>query len=609
MPSTPAPAARRGLFRTFLSYYKGQRHLFVADIFCSVAVAGIDLAFPQILRTLTGGLFRDGSDVITHALVYLALGLVAMYLVRFFCRYFVIFWGHVMGARMESRMREDLFDAYERMSFSYYDRHKSGDLMSRLVSDLFDISETAHHGPEFLLIGVVEIAGSFIILGTINATLTAALAAIAVLLVIYNVWANYQMRAVYTENRVRISGVNSRVEDSLAGARVVKSFAAEDLERQKFRASNDAYLDSKTAMYRAMGRYQGAIAAMMGALNTTVVVLGGWLIAQGKMEAVDLATYALYISLFTTPITNILNFTETFQKAVAGFRRFIEILDTRPDIEDKPGAADIRVTEGAISYRDVHFAYKDGVAGAAGGSGAGDGRDGEGEVICGLNLDVEPGKTVALVGPSGGGKSTTCSLLPRFYDVDAGSITIDGQDVRDVTQKSLRKAIGLVQQDVYLFDGTIAENIAYGRPDATASEIHDAARRANIAEFIEGLPEGYETAVGERGARLSGGQKQRIAIARVFLKNPPILIFDEATSALDNESEQAVQASLAELSQGRTTLVIAHRLSTIKNADEIVTMEAGRVSERGTHEELLARRGTYARYYQMQFADGGALGE
>ena len=610
MPSTSATTstasplpARHGLFRTFLSYYKGQRHLFVADILCSVAVAGIDLAFPQILRSLTGGLFREDSSAITHALVYLAIGLIAMYLVRFFCRYFVIFWGHVMGARMESRMREDLFDAYERMSFSYYDRHKSGDLMSRLVSDLFDISETAHHGPEFLLIGVVEIAGSFIILTTINATLTAALAAIAVLLVIYNVWANYQMRAVYTENRVRISGVNSRVEDSLAGARVVKSFAAEDLERKKFRASNDAYLDSKTAMYRAMGRYQAAIAAMMGALNTTVVVLGGWLIAQGQMEAIDLATYALYISLFTTPITNILNFTETFQKAVAGFRRFIEILDTRPDIEDKPGAQDIHVTEGAISYHDVHFAYTDGAAGEKNAPANAE------EVICGLNLDVAPGQTVALVGPSGGGKSTTCSLLPRFYDVDAGSITIDGQDVRDVTQKSLREAIGLVQQDVYLFDGTIAENIAYGRPDATAEEICDAARRANIAEFIEGLPNGYETQVGERGARLSGGQKQRIAIARVFLKNPPILIFDEATSALDNESEQAVQASLAELAQGRTTLVIAHRLSTIKNADEIVTMENGQVSERGTHEELLARRGTYARYYQMQFSDGGALAE
>ena len=581
------------MFQRFLGYYKGQMHLFVIDIIAAITVAGIDLAFPQILRSLTGGLFTEGPDAIMGALAYLAVGLVCMYALRFVCRYFVIFWGHVMGARMESRMREDLFDAYERMSFNFFDHNKSGDLMSRLVSDLFDISEAAHHGPEFILIGIVEVTGSFIILSTINLPLTGVLALIAALLVLYNVYANMRMREVYTENRVRISGVNSRLEDSLAGVRVVKSFAAEDVERAKFRRSNNAYLDSKTRMYRAMGRYQAAIAVMMGALNTAVVVFGGWLIAQGQMQAIDLATYALYISLFTTPITSILDFTETFQKAIAGFRRFCEVLDTLPDIQDAPDARPLCVTEGRISYHDVHFAYKnaDGTA--------------EDEVIGGLTLDITPGETIALVGPSGGGKSTTCSLLPRFYDVDSGSITIDGQDVRSVTQRSLREAIGLVQQDVYLFDGTIAENIAYGSPDATMDEIRDAARRANIAEFIESLPEGYDTEVGERGSHLSGGQKQRVAIARVFLKNPPILIFDEATSALDNESEQAVQESLSELARGRTTLVIAHRLSTIKNADEIVTMEHGRVSERGTHEELLARGGTYARYYEMQFADGG----
>ncbi len=584
------------MFRRFLGYYKGQLHLFVIDTIAAVAVAAIDLAFPQILRSLAGGLFTEGSSAIMGALAYLAVGLVGMYALRFMCRYFVIFWGHVMGARMESRMREDLFDAYERMSFSFFDHNKSGDLMSRLVSDLFDISEAAHHGPEYLIIGVVEIAGSFIILSTVNLPLTALLALIAVLLVVYNVYANMRMREVYTENRVRIAGVNTRLEDSLAGARVVKSFAAEDVERAKFRRANTAYLDSKTRMYRAMGRYQSAIAVMMGALNTAVVVFGGWLIAQGQMQAIDLATYALYISLFTSPITSILDFTETFQKAVAGFRRFCEVLDTQPDVRDAPDARPLNVTAGAIRYQDVHFAYKsaDGVA--------------EDEVIRGLTLDITPGETIALVGPSGGGKSTTCSLLPRFYDVDSGSITIDGQDVRTVTQRSLREAIGLVQQDVYLFDGTIAENISYGSPNATMDEIREAARRANIADFVESLPDGYETEVGERGSHLSGGQKQRVAIARVFLKNPPILIFDEATSALDNESEQAVQESLSELSRGRTTLVIAHRLSTIKNADEIVTMEHGRVSERGSHDELLARGGTYARYYEMQFADGGARG-
>lgn len=576
---------QRGLFRTFLSYYEGQLHLFIGDTLCALAVAGIDLAFPQILRTLTKGLFSEGSDQILSALFAIALGLVAMYAIRFLCRYFVIYWGHVMGARMESRMREDLFDAYERMSFSYFDRHKSGDLMSRLVSDLFDISETAHHGPEFLLIGAVEIVGSFIILGTIDLELTLVLAAVLAVLVVFNFFANRRMRAVFTENRQRISGVNSRVEDALAGMRVVKSFAAEDLERQKFRRSNDAYLDSKVRMYHAMGIYQSAIAVMMGCLNICIIVGGGWLIAQGRMEAIDLSTYALYISLFTSPIENILNFTETFQKAVAGFARFVEVLNTQPDIEDAPGAPDIEIPEGQISYRGVHFSYGEGGT----------------EAIRGLDLEISPGETLALVGPSGGGKSTTCALLPRFYDVDAGSIEIDGQDVRSVTQRSLREAIGLVQQDVYLFDGTIAENIAYGKPDATADEIVLAARRAHIDEFIETLPDGFETEVGERGTRLSGGQKQRIAIARVFLKNPPILIFDEATSALDNESEGAVQASLSELAQGRTTIVIAHRLSTIKDADEIATIIDGRVAERGTHEELLALGGTYARYYRMQF--------
>lgn len=585
MEAKAARPKKRNLMRSFLSYYKGQVHLFVGDIICALLVAGIDLAFPQILRVLTKGLFTEGPDAILSALWAIALGLVAMYAVRFACRYFVIFWGHVMGARMESKMREDLFDAYERMSFSYFDRHKSGDLMSRLVSDLFDISETAHHGPEFLLIGAVEIIGSFAILAGINGELTAVLAVVLAVLVVFNFFANRRMEAVFIENRQRISGVNSRVEDALAGARVVKSFAAEDLERKKFRRSNDAYLASKVRMYHAMGIYQSLIAVMMGILNICIIIGGGWLCAQGRMEAIDLSTYALYISLFTTPITNILNFTETFLKAVAGFARFQEVLDTQPDIEDAPDAKPLAITEGKIVYEDVHFTYP--------------GTDAE--VIRGLDLVVHPGETLALVGPSGGGKSTICSLLPRFYDVDAGSIRIDGQDVRKVTQKSLHEQIGLVQQDVYLFDGTIAENIAYGKPDATAEEIVEAARRANIADFIEALPDGFETQVGERGARLSGGQKQRIAIARVFLKNPPLLIFDEATSALDNESEGAVQAALSERAQGRTTIVIAHRLSTIKDADEIATIEQGQIAERGTHEELLALGGTYARYYRMQF--------
>ncbi len=578
------PHASGKLYQKFLSYYRSQWHLFAIDSVAAVVMTAVDLAFPIILRELTGGLFTQGAGAIMGALGTLALGLIAMYAVRYACRYFVGYWGHVMGARMESRMRQDLFDQYERFSFSYYDRHNTGDLMSRVVSDLFDICEAAHHGPEYAIICGIKIVGSFAILATINWKLSCVLAVITAVLWAYNSRANKRMRAVFMENRKRISGINSQLEDSLSGIRVVKGFAAEDVEREKFARSNEAYLESKQRMYHVMGGYQAMIAALMGALFTVVIVYGGYLIAVGEMQPVDLSTYALYITTFTAAIEQLLNFTETFQKAEAGFRRLDEILATKPDVLDAPGAKDLEVSEGHVTYEGVHFSY-----------------DGEHDVICGLDLDIHPGETIALVGPSGGGKSTTCSLLPRFYDVASGSIVIDGQDVRDVTQKSLREAIGLVQQDVYLFDGTIGENIAYGRPSATFEEVREAARLANIDDFVMSLPEGYETQVGERGARLSGGQKQRISIARVFLKDPKILVLDEATSALDNESEHAVQESLARLSHGRTTLVIAHRLSTIRDADEIVTVDGGRVAERGTHDELMALGGTYASYYRMQF--------
>lgn len=598
--STCSVETKRGLvkprkvimFKRFLSYYKPQMGLFVADTVCALVLAAIDLAFPIILRNLTGGLFTQGQAAIMQALGMIAVGLVLIYAIRCACRYFVSYWGHVMGARMESKMREDLFDQYERFSFAYFDRNSSGDMMSRVVNDLFDICEAAHHVPEWIIICGIEIVGSFVILFAIAPVLALAMAVVTAAFAIIMFWQNMRMREVFSDNRTKISGINAQLQDSLAGMRVVKSFANEEAERSKFRASNDRYLSSKENMYHAMGVYTATYGLLSGVLYVIVVLLGGWLVAQGQLQAVDMATFALYISLFCTPLETLVNSAETYQKAIAGFKRMDEVLSTAPDIQDKPDAADLQVTAGAVEYRDVCFSYEDVEL-----SGGEEARP----VIDHMDLSIKPGQTIALVGPSGGGKSTTCSLLPRFYDVASGSISIDGQDVRDVTQQSLRRAIGLVQQDVYLFDGTIGENIAYGKPGVTAEEVAEAARRANIDAFIESLPQGYDTVVGERGSRLSGGQKQRVAIARVFLKNPKILILDEATSALDNESEEAVQESLERLARGRTTIIIAHRLSTIKHADEIATVEHGRVVERGTHEQLLARGGTYARYYRMQF--------
>ena len=580
------------MFKRFLSYYEPQMGLFVADTVCALVLAAIDLAFPIILRNLTGGLFTQGQAVIMQALGMIAVGLVLMYAVRCACRYFVSYWGHVMGARMESKMREDLFDQYERFSFAYFDRNSSGDMMSRVVNDLFDICEAAHHVPEWIIICGIEIIGSFVILFTIAPVLALAMAVVTAAFAVIMFWQNMRMREVFSDNRKKISGINAQLQDSLAGMRVVKSFANEETERFKFRASNNRYLSSKENMYHAMGVYTATYGLLSGVLYVIVVLLGCWLVAQGQLQAVDMATFALYISLFCTPLETLVNSAETYQKAIAGFKRMDEVLSTAPDIQDKPGATDLQVTAGAVDYHDVCFNYED--------VELGEGDADERPVIDHMNLSIKPGQTIALVGPSGGGKSTTCSLLPRFYDVAAGSISIDGQDVRDVTQQSLRRSIGIVQQEVFLFADSILENIRYGKPDAEMDEIVEAAKRAEIYDDIMAMPDGFDTYVGERGTLLSGGQKQRIAIARIFLKNPPILILDEATSALDTLTESKIQHAFDELAKNRTTLIIAHRLSTIRAAGEIVVIADGRIAERGSHAQLLQQDGLYAALCRTQ---------
>ena len=607
--NTPAPAAdptapsgadeprvsARQVLARFVAYYKPYKFLFFFDLVCASVLAAVDLAFPQFLGFFTREFFLEPPEAILSALGWIALGFAALYALRTACQYFITAWGHIMGARMEADMRMDLFRQYQRLSFSYYDRNNTGEMMSKLLTDLFDISELAHHGPENLFICILKIAGSFVLLFMINVPLTAIMLAATAVMAAYAFWRNYRKRVIFTENRRKMADINARLQDSLGGIRVVKSFGNEGVEIAKFGGTNERFVDTKESSFRFLGAFHAVNSEFTGVLYTVTIVGGGYFVATGGLAPAELAIYALYIGIFLSPIEQLINFTEQFQKGYAGFRRFMEVLAVRPDVRNRPGALPLAAAEaergradgfvaGEVRYRGVRFGY-----------------DGEHEVLRGLDLAIPAGTTVALVGPSGGGKTTTCSLLPRFYDPGAGSVEIDGIDVRDVTVETLREAIGIVQQDVYLFGGTVRENIAYGRPDATDAQIVEAARRANIHEFVMGLPEGYDTFVGERGARLSGGQKQRIAIARVFLRNPRILILDEATSALDNESERAIQASLEELSEGRTTLVIAHRLSTIRGADLIAVVEDGRVVEQGTHDELLELGGTYARYYEMQF--------
>ena len=569
--------------KKFIQYYVPYKGVFFLDLVCAAVISLVDLAFPQILRTMTKTLFTETPEKILHALLPVGIVLLIVYLVQMGCKYYVSYQGHMMGARMERDMRQQLFEHYEKLSFSYYDQNNSGQMMSKLVSDLFDISEFAHHGPENLFISLIKIIGSFVFLFLINWRLAIPLLVLVVFMLFFSYGQNRKMQETFMDNRRKIGDVNASLQDTLAGIRVVQSFANETVECEKFKKSNEGFLKSKDANYHCMGSFMSGNLFFQGLMYLVTLVFGGWLIAHGQMEAADLAMYALYIGIFISPIQILVELTEMMQKGLSGFHRFLDVIDTEPEIVDAPGAEELTDVTGHVCYEDVSFHYS----------------DDDTSVLSHVSFEIPAGKSIALVGPSGSGKTTICSLLPRFYDVTGGKITIDGKDIRNLTLKSLRETIGLVQQDVYLFCGTIRENIAYGKPGASQKEIESAAKKANIHDFIMGLPDDYDTFVGERGTRLSGGQKQRISIARVFLKNPSILILDEATSALDNESERHIQKSLEELAKNRTTITIAHRLSTIRNADEILVVVESGIEERGTHEELLKKDGIYAHYNEM----------
>lgn len=569
--------------KKFIHYYGPYKVVFFIDLLCAAIISLVDLSYPQILRTATKTLFTQDKSMILHALPWIGIGLFLMYVIQSLCKYYVSYQGHMMGANMERDMRQQLFEHYEGLSFSYYSQNNSGQMMSKLVSDLFDISEFAHHGPENLFISLIKIVGAFIFLFVINSKLALPLIFLVIVMFFFSFRQNQKMQRTFMENRRKIGDVNASLQDTLAGIRVVQSFTNEDIEKEKFRRSNQAFLVSKKDNYRCMGEFMSSNLFFQGMMYLVTLVYGGFLIANGEMSAADLAMYALYIGIFISPIQILVELMEMMQKGLSGFRRFLDVMETESEIRDADNAAELTDVKGHVRYDHVSFHYS----------------DDETPVLSDISIDIPAGKSIALVGPSGSGKTTICSLLPRFYDVTGGSITVDGKDIRGLTLKSLRSQIGMVQQDVYLFDGTIKDNIAYGKPGASDEEIIKAAKCASIHDFIMELPDKYDTYVGERGTRLSGGQKQRISIARVFLKNPPILILDEATSALDNESERWIQKSLEELSKNRTTITIAHRLSTIRDADEIIVITEEGIAERGTHAELLEKNGLYAAYYNM----------
>ncbi len=573
---------RKGILRRFIPYYKPHLKLFITDMFCATFIAAVDLVFPSAIRQILSEILPQGRYRLFFTIVAV---LAVLYALRAGAEFFINYWGHIMGVRMEYDMRQDLYNHLQKMSFKFYDNNQTGQLMSRVTNDLFDITEMAHHGPEDLFLSVVMFIGSFIIMLRMHWKLTLIAYIFVPIMVAFAIIVRRKMRQAQRRVRRRVADINAKLENSLSGIRVAKAFANEEHEKEIFQQGNSEFRGAKKESYKYMGLFQTGLDTLGNVLNVTILVFGGIFFVRGEINATDILTFVLYISTFMKPITKLSNFTQQFETGMTGFERLLEILDTDPDIQDKPGAKTLDNVRGEIRFNNVTFSYNEDDA----------------KVLHHIDMTIPAGKMVALVGPSGGGKTTMCHLIPRFYEVEGGSITIDGKNIQDVTMRSLRKNIGLVQQEVFLYSGTIRENIMYGRLDASEEEMIEAAKAANIHDFIMTLPNGYDTDIGQRGVRLSGGQKQRIAIARLFLKNPPILILDEATSALDNETEVKIQKALDRLAEGRTCLVIAHRLSTIRNADQIVVITSEGVTETGTHETLLAQNGTYAKLYNMQF--------
>lgn len=572
-----------GKWQRFFSYYKPYKGLFFADMFFAIMGAAVTLVIPLIIRYITGTVIFYEADEALKVILKLALLMVGLVLLEAYCNFFIAYQGHIMGAKMEYDMRNEIFAQYQRLSFNFFDDQKVGQLMSRVTNDLFEIAELFHHGPEDIVISIIKFIGSFAILASINIRLTLVAFAIIPFMFAYAYYFNKKMKAAFKRNRAKIADINATIEDNLSGIRVVKSFANEDAEMEKFRDGNSRFVETKKGSYLYMGGCHSGLGAFMTMINIIVIVAGAVFITKGIVDVTVLITFLLYVNNFTEPVKKLINFTETFQNGVSGYERFLEIMSIEPTIKDKDNAVEKNDFKGDVAFTDVSFRYN----------------DKNDYVLKNVSLAVKAGEYVALVGSSGAGKTTLCSLIPRFYDVTSGSISVDGVDVRDLKLKCLRNNIGIVQQDVYLFAGSIIENIRYGRPGATDEEVYEAAKKANAHEFIMSLPEGYDTDIGQRGIKLSGGQKQRLSIARVFLKNPPILIFDEATSALDNESEKVVQESLETLAANRTTFVIAHRLSTIRNAERILVLTEDGIAESGTHKELMEKQGVYYNLYNI----------